>query len=237
VIETQTPLPLLAMLAPLVCPRPRRALCWLALAVAGTVTAVYLLYRPFPEWWYIRFLLPALVMALALASVVVVRFLERLPGATGPLVGAAFATVLAIHGIRTALDRQAFDLHDLEARFRHAATVVRDRLPASTVVITVWDSGSIRYHAGSEAVLWDSLDPRWLDRAVEWLQARGRSPVILIERWEEPLFRQRFGQHAALGGLDWPPRFDIERQVRIFDPTDRPRYLAGELVPTEHVRR
>ena len=44
--------------------------------------------------------------------------------------------------------------------------VVATRLPADAVLITVWQSGSVRFHAGRDAVLWDSLDPAWLDRAV-----------------------------------------------------------------------
>jgi hypothetical protein len=43
--------------------------------------------------------------------------------------------------------------------------------------------------------------------------------------------------YSPLGALDWPPRFDVARQVRIFDPDDRARYLAGERIPTEIVRR
>ena len=42
---------------------------------------------------------------------------------------------------------------------RHSA-LVSARLPAHAVVITVWQSGSMRFHAGRDAVLWDSLDPR-----------------------------------------------------------------------------
>ena len=68
-----------------------------------------------------------------------------------------------------------------------------------------------------------------------WLKARGLEPFIVIEEWEEPLFRQRFGGYADIAALDWPPRFQIERQVRIYDPRDRARYLAGDGVPTETI--
>jgi hypothetical protein len=50
------------------------------------------------------------------------------------------------------------------------------------------------------------------------------------------MFRARFRGASEAGGLDWPPRFDLNRQVRIFDPADRARYLAGEGYPTENVR-
>jgi hypothetical protein len=85
--------------------------------------------------------------------------------------------------------------------------------------------------------MWDSLDPAWLDRAVSWLAGHGYRPLILVERQEEPVFRELFAKHGEFGGLDWPPIYDIDRQVRIFDPADRARYLAGQRVATEHVWR
>jgi hypothetical protein len=103
-------------------------------------------------------------------------------------------------------------------------------------VLTVWQSGGMRFHAGREIVMWDSLDPAWLDRALTWLRAQGLQPYVLIERREEPDFRARFRDQSEIGRLDWPPRFDLNRQVRIFDPADRARYLAGETYPTQNLR-
>ena len=105
------------------------------------------------------------------------------------------------------------------------------------MLVTVWQSGSVRFHAGREAVMWDSLDPAWLDRAVDWLTAQGLQPYFLFERREEPEFRARFRGHSTLGALDWPPRFDLNRQVRIYDPADRAGYLAGDQYPTENQPR
>ena len=116
-----------------------------------------------------------------------------------------------------------------------AATGGVKRYPANAVLITVWQSGSVRFHAGREIVMWDSLDPAWLDRAILWLKSTGKQPYVLLERREEPDFRERFREQSDLGRLDWPPRFDLNRQVRIFDPDDRVRYLAGEAYPTENL--
>ena len=82
--------------------------------------------------------------------------------------------------------------------------------------------------------MWDALDPAWLDRSISWLQVHGRSPVILVERSEEEAFRLRFAGQTY-GGLDWPPRYDVDRRVRIFLPEERERYLRGERVPTETI--
>jgi hypothetical protein len=112
--------------------------------------------------------------------------------------------------------------------------VVATRLDAAAVPITIWQSGGLRFWPGREVMVWDALDPAWLDEAVSWLQIHGRQPAIVVERWEEAGFRTRFAGQR-FGGLDWPPRYDVDRRVRIFLPEDRERYLAGEPVSTETI--
>ncbi len=231
--QTQTVFPLAALAAPLVLTgEARRVSLWL-LAFAGALAAIYLVYRPYPEWWYLRFLIPAIVVMLVVACSVAAQVADR---ARMRGVVAIGTVVLALLGLQTAGARQVLTLQDIEGRYRESAALVADRLPANAVLITVWQSGSVRFHAGREAVLWDSLDPAWLDRAVAWLAAQGRAPYILVERREEAEFRERFRGHAEIGALDWPPRFNIGGQARIFDPADRARYVAGEAYPTENTR-
>ncbi len=231
--QTQTLFPLLALAAPFVLAGVARRLALWLLVVAGAVTTIYFLYQPFPEWWYLRFLIPAIVLAIVLACAVAARLADR-----GRMRGVvAIGTVaLSLMTIQIAGARQVLGLQGLEGRYRETAELVAARFPANAVLITVWQSGSVRFHAGREAVLWDSLDPAWLDRAVAWLSAQGRLPYILLERREEAEFRDRFRGHAEIGALDWPARFNIGGQARIFDPADRARYLAGEAYPTENTR-
>ncbi len=232
--ETQYLVPLLGVTAPIVFASDKRKLSVVVLIAAIVVIAIYLLYQPYPEWWYLRFLIPALVLLLILSSAVAVELATRARmGGVIPIV----AVLLAILGTRAAGQRQAFELQRLEGRYRDTAALVTARLPANAVLITVWQSGSMRFHAGREAVMWDSLDPAWLDRAIAWLAGRGLQPYLLFERREEPEFRARFRDASALGGLDWPPRLDLNRQVRIYDPADRARFLSGEKYPTENQPR
>ena len=147
----------------------------------------------------------------------------------------AITAGLAVFYVRTAGDRLAFNLHFLEQRYRSAGIVVRDRLPVNAVVLSVWDSGAVRFHGRKEALTWGELDAMWLDRSLAWLEARGRTPYIMVESWEEPAFRIRFGYHSDIGKLDWPPKYEIDRVVRIFDPKDRVKYHRGEDVTTEYL--
>ena len=51
-------------------------------------------------------------------------------------------------------------------------------------------------------------------------------------------FRRQFDRSSAFGRLDWPPvaeRRDPVR-VRIYDPADRARFLAGEGIVTGDIQ-
>jgi hypothetical protein len=233
-LDTQYLVPLLGLIAPVVFTDDERRMAMVLLLAAAVVAAIYFLYQPYPEWWYLRFLIPSVVLLVILTSAAGVELASR--ARMGGVVPIA-AVLLAILGTRAAGQRQAFELQRLEGRYRDSAALVAERLPDNAVFITVWQSGGIRFHADRQAVMWDSLDPAWLDRAVAWLQARGQRPYFLFERREEPEFRNRFRGHSTYGGLDWPPRIDLNRQVRIYDPGDRDRYLSGEQYPTDNQPR
>ena len=237
-VDTHTPFPLLAFAAPFVVPRERRADVLLALGLILATCVVYFFYTPFDEWTYLRFLLPAIALMVVLASAVTVSVLHR-PftlrlGASASIV-ALITAALAMFCVRTANDRLAFNLKYLEQRYRSAGVIVRDRLPARAVVLSEWDSGAVRFHGGKEALTWAGLEPTWLDRSLEWLDQQGRTPYILVESWEEPAFRKRFAKHSDIGKLDWPPTYEIDRVVRIFDPKDRAKYVSGQSVITEYL--
>ena len=201
--------------------------------LAGALSVVYLAYRPFPEWWYLRFLLPAVALSLVLTSVATFALAARLRWGAVPLALAVIAGA-SVWAIRSSEAREALGLRQLEARFPLTATAVAEHLPPASVALTLWQSGGLRFWPGREVVVWDALDPAWLDRAVAWLTDRGRAPAIVVERSEEEEFRRRFAGQTY-GGLDWPPRYDVDRRVRVFLPEDRARYVAGEPVVTTPV--
>lgn len=233
-IHTGTPVVLLALAAPWLVAPGQRTRATALVAICASLSAVYLAYRPFDEWWYLRFLLPAVATAAALTGVALVAAATRVWPRGGGATAAAMALVVATHGWRSAEAGEARGLRALESRFAETAHVVATRLDPGAVPITVWQSGGLRFWPGRDVLVWDALDPAWLDHAMVWLRQHGRQPVIVVERWEEHGFRTRFAGQEY-GGLDWPPRFDIDRRVRIFLPEDREPYLQGAPVPTEFV--
>ena len=229
--ESHTPIWLLALGAPFVL-RPRR-LGTLLLSLVAVNVLCYLPYAVFNDWWYLRFLLPGIAIVVVLTMAVIDAF-SRTLGVRAAVIGVATVILCALL-VREARARNVFDLPRLEARYERAGSYVADHLPPNALVITSWESGSVRFYGHRNTLVWDVLDPAWLDRAIAYTRMRGLEPYLLFERWEEPIFRQRFAGSAA-GTLDWPPAAEIAGQVRIYRPDDRERYLRGELAPTEYAR-
>jgi hypothetical protein len=238
-VETHTVFPLLSVMAPFFVTREKRPAAWLAWGIIVATCTIYFFYTPFDDWSYLRFLMPAIAMMVVLASVLVVRALDFItrPGnaRAGEYIVMGVAAGLAAFCVRTATERHAFSLQFLEQRYRSAGSVVRSELADDAVVLSVWDSGAVRFHGRREAVSWEALDPAWLDRSLAWLEERGHTPYMMFESWEEPRFRGRFGLHSDIGKLDWPPKYEVDRVVRIYDPRDRERYLRGEHVNTKYL--
>jgi hypothetical protein len=233
-LATSTPLVLLALAAPFVVTASARRAAWLLAVLAAALSVVYLAYRPFPEWWYLRFLLPAVVLAIVLAMSALTAIAARTGRRAGVVVTALVVVAVALTTSRANETREALGLARLEARFPMTSDVVATRLPPAAVLVTGWASGAVRFQPGREVVMWDALDPAWLDRALAWLASHGRPPAIVLESWEQEGFRARFAGQT-FGALDWPPRYDLDRRVLIFLPADRARYQAGETIATERV--
>ena len=156
-------------------------------------------------------LLPAIALMLVLASASVVRALERwVPMMAGyhavghDVAVAALTGGLALLCVRAADERHAFALQFLEQRYRSAGIVVRDHLPAGAVVLSVWDSGAVRFHGRKDAIAWDGLDPAWLDPGLAWLEQQDRTPYIMVESWEAQGFRDRFAGPVSYTHLTLP---------------------------------
>jgi len=98
-------------------------------------------------------------------------------------------------------------------------------------------SGSVRLYGGRLTVRWDIVEPTRLDETLDLLQRSGYEPYLLLEDWELPLFRKRFGGASQFGDVDWPPALaykDIS-YVAVYRFADRARYRAGESIQTGRI--
>ena len=203
IVETQTPLVLLAIVAILLPLRNiwrtsfAQRVAVLFGAIFLTVLVMHSLFVPLEEWWYLRYLLaawPGLFVALA---IVLARLweAERL---WPRLVGVSVVSVLCFFGLGVAARRGAFTNASGERRYVDAARLLQQRTGTDAVILSAQHSGTVRYYGGRLTVRYDWIESAWLDRAVAWLDGRKRHVYALLEEWERPLFEERFaGQNAA----------------------------------------
>ncbi|MBP1603628.1 MAG: hypothetical protein H6Q09_800 [Acidobacteria bacterium] len=228
-----TPVLALGVLAPLVA--PRRGIAWALLAFAVGVLAAYLPYVPFTDWWYTRFMLPAIPALIILMMTLVDQAVRRLPARAAFAAMAVVTVVLGVHWLRRADDVAVFRLKSLEQKYVELGRLASSRLPRNAIVVAAQPAGSVRYYAHLPTLSWDAIDPAWLDRVFAECRARGLTPYLAVEAWEMEAFRSRFRGYSPAADLDWPPRATLGNVIFVFDPADRDRYLSGGQIPTERV--
>jgi hypothetical protein len=157
-----TPLVLLALAVPAARVRDHLAawthVTWIA--VLGGFYAFY--YFTHREWWYLRFLLPALPSLLALAAVGGAGLVRRMRfTAAAPL---AAALSLAVILGNTHYWWKNFNLSNTGPSVRvyaSLAELVRRHVPERGVVLTAEASGSLFYRLPHVLVRWDAIDRAW----------------------------------------------------------------------------
>jgi hypothetical protein len=207
-IDTQSPLIVCAAAAPLILRGHRTALvCSVAVAI---VSATYLAYTVFDDWWYLRFLLPVLPAVIVFMLIVLRRLARVIPRALFFAGVAALASWYGLVGVR----RHVFDLQRLESRFALTGAYAARELPSDAVVLAVQQSGSIRFYAGRPTIAWDAVPPDGLDRLVAQLRANGRGVFAALEDSEAEPFRERFSDQRC-GGLTDRPLAEVLAAVRV----------------------
>jgi hypothetical protein len=220
-VESQTPLILLAALAPFAVWRQRGAAV-LLLAWTAAVVASYIAYIPFDAWWFLRFLLPAYPPLLALTAAVLVAIATRMPAGTRVALVAIVLMLVARHGVTYARERATFQT---EGEYKYAITgrYVAEHLPPRAMFFAMQHSGSVRYYSGRSTLRWDRVPPDQLDWAIAEIQRHGYLPYALVEDWEEEMWRERLAGRAVPPALDRPPLATLPLgNVRIYDLRARP---------------
>jgi hypothetical protein len=213
-------------------PESRRA-HWLLAGVAAGVWLSYLFYVPWDAWWYLRFLMPAWpMMAIGTASLVATLCADR-DTASVLQIRARVVRALVVCGVvlfgavavRRAIQLNVFNQQSAEAKYLETANAVEAVTSPNDVIISGQFSGSLRYYAGRLTLRWDWLDPQWLDRAVEWFNARDHHVYILLEAPEVDPFRARFAGANVIGQVDWVPLVTFRgRSIQLHDVINRDRF-------------
>jgi hypothetical protein len=232
-IETQTPLAL-AGIAALFVPaatlwpaaRERFALL-IILLFATSMWAMYCFYLVFDAWWYLRFLLPTWpFFAVGIGSLVVAG--ARRGGRSAGVLLAAAVVLLGLYQVKVGADRSVFDLWRGERRYVSMAREVRRITDRKSAIFSMQHSSSIRYYAGRVSIRYDSFEPQWIDRAVDWFAERGIRSYLLVDDWEIPDLRRRFAGRRFVERMDDRPILHYQggSQVFLYDLTEARDPLA-----------
>jgi hypothetical protein len=206
-----------------------------AAAVVLVNYAVLLPYLTFQGWYWLRFLLPAL-LSLFILLAAALDHLRLLIAARAPLlqVIAIVPLVLVLRAPRHEF-RATFDNLAGHQRVSMMGMYLRDALPRNAVILTYLQSGAAAFYTGLPVVRLDPLGPDLLDRVVDDLNAAGYHPVLVIdEAMEAASFRERY-IGSRYQHLDWPARAEFwsGTPMLYLDPADRERHLNGERYPTD----
>jgi hypothetical protein len=228
-----TPVLAIGVLAPFMA--ARRGVAWALLAFVAGVIAAYLPYVPFTDWWYTRFMLPAVPALIILMVTALERAARPLPRRAGLAALLVVTIAVGAYWIKRADDVSVFRLKTFEQKYVELGRLAASRLPGNAIVVAAQPAGSVRYYARKPTLSWDAIEPDWLDRVFVECRARGLVPYLAVEAWEMDAFKSRFRGHSPSADLDWPPRATLGNVIYLYDPADRDRYLAGERIPTEFV--
>jgi hypothetical protein len=211
------------------------ALRWL-LVFAALVCAAYLFYAVFEVWAYLRFLLPALAVAMIAVASLVFASIEDRPAMRASLVITLALTLGAVN-LRAARDLDVFELAGRHARAPLAGRYLAMLLSPHAVVVSGEQSGALRYYTGRSVLRWDLATAESLSTAVDRLTAEGVDVWIALDEWEEEPFRQKL-RGVFAGALDWPPALDAgtEPRTRAWRLRDRGPFMSGEAVHTDRLR-
>jgi hypothetical protein len=214
-----------------------RRLMWVCFGVVGLVLLSYTFYLTYPDWWYLRYLLPAYPAVAVFGGIGAEWIARRSPGVWRPIALVLIAVAIIAAGLAQARARGVFRLFMPEARYAVVGRYVAEKLPANAIFLTFQHSSSLRYYTERTTVRYDLMAPEWLENAIVVLRQKGYRPYLVVEEIENGYFRDRFQATTPLAHLDWPPVAELRAAVgvRIFDPTDRSRWLAGERVTTEAI--
>ena len=196
-----------------------------AAAIAMSFVAVtilsYLPYGVFPDWWYLRFLLPAYPAFFATVGVLATVAIDRAPRAAHGVVLVTAITTVGVANVANAQRLDVFLARSSEARYQIAGRYLQAMLPANAVIVTVQDSAAVRVYTHLPVLRWDQLSID-LDVALAQLTDLGHHPLLLVEDWERPQLRAKFPASSA-ARLDWMPMADFGDPIRVglFDAANR----------------
>lgn len=205
----------------------------------------YIAYFQFDDWWYLRFLLPALGAFFALVAAGLVALACRIPGPWGRFAGAVIVTLMTQYVADYATTKGVFGpLREAERRYIYVGEFIRRTFDPSAIVLSMQHSGSIRFYGGRMTLRYDRVPPEWAPTIAADLDRLGYHPYLVLDDWEVPHLKKQFrlpgdgplpwrliAHLRELGGVTifdmWPAPGPPPQPVALA-PSDQPLYSAPQ---------
>jgi hypothetical protein len=167
-------------------------------------------------------------------AVVVCQLAQSRHHVAARVAATAIAMAIGAFCIRYAVTNGAFPSGEGDHRYVSIAKMVEEATDTTAVIFAGQHSGPTRYYAGRTIVRYELLDAAWLDRAIAWLRAEGRTPYFLLEEYEALEFEKKFGAANTQGRLALAPIVEyrapgVAGAIYLFDPA---RPDGGRLIST-----
>jgi hypothetical protein len=200
---------------------------------AAIVCASYVVYRPFEEWWFLRFLLPAFPILFIAEAVALRSIVARLRTPSRHIALTAILALLMLYRGWFANSKGLLRIGPDEERYVAVGQYVDRALPSNAVVLSMQHSGSIRYYSGRLTLRYDLLSPTRLPFVIDWFRARGLRPYIVLDDSEEAAFRHHFATASAEARLEMRVLAEMTTPVgvRLYDPEPH----AGVMPPADPI--
>ena len=216
-IDTQTPLILIAFAAPFVLRPPREEkyrVVLLTVVYPIAVFGMYVSYLVFDSWWYLRFVLPAFpVLFASLGAILVESVRQSQRRTTAILLVAALTGSMAFQGWRYAQQKGGFRGEDRFAR----AVDFANTLPQNTVLVSLGHSGTLHFYTGRDVLRWDLLLGTELDSALAYLRRLGHPVYFIGDPFEATEFQRQFAGQQTLDDFERRRVPDFEEQYVAYD--------------------
>jgi hypothetical protein len=237
--DTQTPVVLVGLIALLfparrLWPRaPDRSIFAVIAAYMALLWGIYAAYLEFDSWGYLRFLLPGWpFIMLGLSAVAVTA--SSLNGVVGRWLTGVAVVALGAWTLKIAvLDLDVFGQRQAARHEAPIGYLVRTHTPDNSVVLTFERSGSMRYYGGRTTLRYDVLDGRWLDRAIDWLGARGVRVYAVLDKRQAAEAKQRFATERSSAAFDHPILIYEPAGTALYDLSAPPASSTPPLVITD----
>ena len=202
-----------------------------ALALIVVNYVLYLPYLTYVGWYWLRFLLPALLAMFVLLAAGLDQLRLALRHRWPKLAYVALAPVLIVFAPaeKHILPPVGYERIPMTERY------LAEALPANAVILTYSHGGAWMNATGRPVLRLDVLPGDRLDEVVASLQRRGYRPVYVFDvAIEGDFFADRF-RVARLGRLTWPARaeFSSSTSVVYYDISDRDKFFSGERWSTD----